>query len=170
MVPYKRMPLIVEAFRQLPEYRLVVIGDGPELPKVRAAAGENVTVVGHLARTGLRAWLRGAQGFVFAADEDFGILPVEAMACGTPVVAYGRGGALETVVGLGDVTGAPATGVFFGEQSPKAIADAVRALVRSVGSGSITATACRAQAERFSPAVFRAGVRAELAGLGVPIG
>lgn len=169
MVPYKRMPLIVEAFRSLPDLRLVVIGDGPELPKVRAAAGANVTILGHQPREALRDWLRRAEGFVFAAEEDFGILPLEAMACGTPVVAYGRGGVLETVVGQDAASTAAATGIFFHEQSARAIADAVRALGPALASGRVTAAACRARAERFSVEAFRAQVRAELAGLGVTL-
>jgi glycosyltransferase involved in cell wall biosynthesis len=155
MVPYKRIPLIVEAFAQMPTRRLVVIGDGPEMPKVRAAATPNVTLLGHQPREALRDWLRKAQGFVFAAEEDFGIAPVEAMACGTPVVAYGRGGARETVVGLG--TGAPATGVFFEAQTADAIAGGVRALEAALARGEVTAAGCRAQAERFSEGVFRRG-------------
>lgn len=155
LVPYKRIPLIVEAFAQMPTRRLVVIGDGPEMPKARAAASPNVTLLGHQPREVLREWLRKAQGFVFAAEEDFGIAPVEAMACGTPVVAYGRGGARETVVGLG--SGAPATGVFFESQTADAIAGGVRALEGALGRGEVTAAACRAQGERFSEQVFRAG-------------
>jgi glycosyltransferase involved in cell wall biosynthesis len=157
MVPYKRIPLIVEAFAQMPTRRLVVIGDGPEMPKVRAAATSNVTLLGHQPRAALRDWLRRAQGFVFAAEEDFGIAPVEALACGTPVVAYGRGGARETVVGLG--TGGPATGVFFEAQTADAIAGGVRALEEALGRGEVTAGACRAQGERFSEGVFREGAR-----------
>lgn len=157
MVPYKRIPLIVEAFAQMPTRRLVVIGDGPEMPKVRAAATPNVTLLGHQPREALRDWLRRAQGFVFAAEEDFGIAPVEALACGTPVVAYGRGGARETVVGLG--SGAPATGVFFESQTADAIAGGVRVLEEALGRGEVTAAGCRAQGERFSEATFRAGAR-----------
>ena len=155
MVPYKRIPLIVEAFAQMPTRRLVVIGDGPEMPKVRAAATPNVTLLGHQPREALRDWLRRAQGFVFAAEEDFGIAPVEALACGTPVVAYGRGGARETVVGLG--SGAPATGVFFESQTADAIAGGVRALEAALDIGEVTAAGCRAQGERFSEFVFRTG-------------
>jgi glycosyltransferase involved in cell wall biosynthesis len=155
MVPYKRIPLIVEAFAQMPTRRLVVIGDGPEMPKVRAAATPNVTLLGHQPREALRDWLRQAQGFVFAAEEDFGIAPVEALACGTPVVAFGRGGARETVVGLG--TGAPATGVFFESQTAGAIAGGVRELEGALARGEVTAAGCRAQAERFSEGVFRRG-------------
>jgi glycosyltransferase involved in cell wall biosynthesis len=89
---------------------------------VREAAGPNVELVGEVPREALRDLLRAARAFVFAADEDFGILPVEAQACGTPVIALGRGGARETVVGHP----APgATGLFFAEQSPGAIARAV---------------------------------------------
>jgi glycosyltransferase involved in cell wall biosynthesis len=159
LVPYKRMPLIVEAFARMPERRLVVIGDGPEMPKVRAAAGPNVTILGHQSREALRDHLRRARGFVFAAEEDFGIVPVEAMACGTPVVAYGVGGVRETVR-------AGETGVFFGAQDAAAIAAAVGELEGGLASGRITAAACRRQAERFSAAVFRAGLREELARVG----
>lgn len=163
MVPYKRIPLIVEAFAQMPTRRLVVIGDGPEMPKVRAAATPNVTLLGHQPREALRDWLRRAQGFVFAAEEDFGIAPVEALACGTPVVAYGRGGARETVVGLG--TGAPATGVFFESQTADAIAGGVRALEEALVRGEVTAAGCRAQGERFSEAEFRARALEAVRGL-----
>jgi len=160
MVPYKRIPLIVEAFAQMPTRRLVVIGDGPEMPKVRAAATPNVTLLGHQPREALREWLRKAQGFVFAAEEDFGIAPVEAMACGTPVVAFGRGGARETVVGLG--TGAPATGVFFEAQTADAVCAGVRELEEALARGEVTAAGCRAQAERFSESVFREGALAAM--------
>ena len=92
MVPYKRMDLIVEAFAQMPDKRLVVLGDGPEMPKLKALAGPNVTLLGYQDDLVLRDHLQRARAFVFAAEEDFGILPVEALACGTPVIAYGRGG------------------------------------------------------------------------------
>lgn len=163
MVPYKRIPLIVEAFAQMPTRRLVVIGDGPEMPKVRAAAAPNVTLLGHQPRAALRDWLRRAHGFVFAAEEDFGIAPVEALACGTPVVAFGRGGARETVVGVGNR--AAATGVFFESQTAAAIADGVRRLEEGVARGEVTAAACRAQGERFSEGVFRAAAREAVRGL-----
>ncbi len=159
-VPYKRVPLIVEAFATMPERRLVVIGDGPEAARVRAVARANVTLLGHLPRAELIGWLRRARGFVFAAEEDFGIAPVEAMACGTPVVAYGRGGALETVTAQ--------TGVFFDEQTAPAIVTAVADLDARLAAGKVTAEACRAQAERFSEAAFRSGVQAAVARLVSP--
>jgi glycosyltransferase involved in cell wall biosynthesis len=149
-VPYKRIPLIVEAFRLLPDRDLVVSGDGPEWERAKAVAGANVQLLGHLPRGELRDWLGRADGFVFAAEEDFGIAPVEALAAGTPVLAYGKGGALETV--------GPGTGVFFESQTVEAIADGVRRLEAEVAAGRITPAQCRDWAERFSVRRFREGV------------
>ena len=149
-VPYKRVDLIVAAFRELPGRRLVVVGDGPDAARVRAAAGPNVEFVGEVARERLRALLRGARAFLFAAEEDFGILPLEAQAVGTPVIALGRGGVLETVRGLDNRV---PTGVFFVEQTPAAIAGAVRSF--EANAPRIRPEACRANAERFSAERFR---------------
>lgn len=149
-VPYKRIDLIARAFAHLPDRRLVIAGTGPDVEKVRAAAGPNVELVGRVERDEARALLGGARAFVFAAEEDFGIAPVEAQARGVPVIAYSRGGTLETVRGLND--DAP-TGVFFDEQSDLAIAHAVRDFERN--AHRIEPTACRANAERFSEHVFR---------------
>lgn len=150
-VPYKRVDLIARAFSQMPDRKLIVIGDGPDAAKVRAAAGSNVTLVGHVERARLRDLLRRARAFVFAAEEDFGIAPVEAQACGIPVIAYGRGGATETVRGLHHP--AP-TGVHFAEQTTEAIVRAVDAF--ECASSAITPEACRTNAESFSEARFRA--------------
>ena len=149
-VPYKRVDLIVSAFRELPERRLVVVGDGPDAARVHAAAGPNIEFVGEVARERLRELLRGARAFLFAAEEDFGILPLEAQAVGTPVIAFGRGGVLETVRGLDDRV---PTGVFFVEQTPAAIANAVRRF--EADAPRIRPEACRTNAERFSAARFR---------------
>jgi glycosyltransferase involved in cell wall biosynthesis len=146
MVPYKRMPLIVEAFAKLPDRRLVVIGDGPDMARVRAAAGPNVEILGYQPDDALRDYLRRARAFIFAAEEDFGILPVEAQACGTPVIAYGAGGALETVID-------GVTGVLFGQPSASAIADAVRSFEED--GAAFCAAAIRRNAERFSADTFR---------------
>jgi glycosyltransferase involved in cell wall biosynthesis len=150
-VPYKRVDMVAAAFRELPERRLIVVGDGPEAARIRAAAGRNVELVGEVPRERLRELLRGARAFVFAAEEDFGILPVEAQACGTPVIAYGKGGSLETVRGPGD---AGPTGAFFAEQRPGAIAAAVRAFDAPLRT--LFAADCRANAERFAAPRFRA--------------
>ena len=151
LVPYKHMPMIVRAFSRLPQHRLVVIGDGPDMARVRAAAGPNVQVLGYQDGAVLIDHMQRARALVFAAEEDFGITPVEAQACGTPVIAYGRGGALETVRGLGH--GPAPTGLWFDEQTEAAVADAV--LRFDAAAGEFTAAACRAQAEQFSVERFR---------------
>ena len=150
LVPYKRVDLIVSAFRLLPDRELIVIGDGPEKARVMAAAGPNVRLLGRTADAERDRWLATARAFVFAADEDFGIAPLEAQACGTPVIAFGRGGAAETICGL-DTT--QPTGVLFHEQTPESIAAAVRTFEANVHR--ISAVACRANAARFSAQRFR---------------
>jgi glycosyltransferase involved in cell wall biosynthesis len=150
MVPYKRMDLVVAAFAQMPDRRLIVLGDGPEMGKVRALAGPNVTLLGYPSDTMLRENLQRARALVFAGEEDFGILPVEAQACGTPVIAYGRGGVLDSIVPPGNPAAVP-TGVFFYEQTAAAIV----AAVREFEAMEIDPQACRTQAERFSAARFR---------------
>ena len=99
MVPYKKIRLIVEAFSRMPDKTLVVIGEGPEFERVRAAATPNVRILGYQSFDVLRDHMQRARAFIFAAEEDFGITPVEAQACGTPVIAFAKGGALETVRG-----------------------------------------------------------------------
>lgn len=102
MVPYKKMDLIVEAFSRMPDKKLVVIGDGPDFGKIKSKATNNITLLGYQPFGVLKDYMQKAKAFVFAAEEDFGITPVEAQACGTPVIAFGKGGALETVKGLGE--------------------------------------------------------------------
>jgi glycosyltransferase involved in cell wall biosynthesis len=118
MVPYKKMELIVEAFSQMPEKKLVVIGDGPEFPRVKAKAKKNIELLGHQPDNIVRKYLAEAKAFVFAAQEDFGIIVLEAQAAGTPVIALGRGGALETVL-------ENQTGVFFPDQTVESLIVAV---------------------------------------------
>jgi glycosyltransferase involved in cell wall biosynthesis len=149
-VPYKRIDAIVAAFRALPGHRLIVAGDGPESTRIRAGAGANVEFVGEVPRERLRELMRAARAFVFAAEEDFGIVPLEAQACGTPVIAFGRGGVAETVPGPGS---AAPCGLFFAEQTPTAIAAAILAF--EAWPGPPTAAACRANAERFATPRFR---------------
>lgn len=150
LVPYKKVATIVEAFRALPGRRLVVVGDGPDMKKVKAAAGRNVEVIGHQPTAVLRDLMQRAKAFVFAAQEDFGIAPVEAQACGTPVIAYGRGGALETVRGGDQVM---PSGVFFDVQTPAAIVAAIENFERY--RANFLPQACRDSALRFGVDVFR---------------
>lgn len=150
MVPYKRIDVIIDAFAGLPDRRLIVIGDGPEFSRLKAKAGPNVELLGRQPSSVLRDYLQRARAFLFAAEEDFGIAPLEAQACGTPVIGYGRGGLLETVQGLDDSS---PTAVFFTDQEPDAVRQAIARFEQD--GGSITAEACRANAMRFAPGRFR---------------
>lgn len=145
MVSYKKVDLIVEAFSQMPDKKLVVIGAGPDFEKIKACAGPNVTLLGYQPDAVLSDYMQRARAFVFAAKEDFGITPLEAQASGTPVIAFGEGGATETVL-PGE------TGVFFLEQSVESLREAVD-YFESIGRFS--PERCRQHAERFSVARFR---------------
>ena len=150
MVAYKRVDLIVDVFSAMPQRTLVVVGDGPEGRKIRDRAGANVRLLGRQPMPVLRDLLQRARAFVFAAEEDFGIAPLEAQACGTPVIAFGKGGVLETLRGLDDP--AP-TAVFYDEQSVPALIQAIGRFdeeTHRIGEG-----ACRQNAERFSVDRFR---------------
>ncbi len=143
MVPYKKMDLLVEAFAQLPDQKLVVIGDGPEMGKIKKKAGKNVEILGFQSDATVRDYLGRAKGFLFAADEDFGIVVVEAQAAGTPVIAYGKGASLETVAG-------GKTGVFFEEQTVPSIVQAVKSfLKRDFDPNLIREHATKFSKERF---------------------
>jgi glycosyltransferase involved in cell wall biosynthesis len=144
LVRYKRIDLIVKAFNQMPTRRLIVAGDGPEFDEIRSMAGPNVRVLGYQTAERLRQYMQRARAFVFAAEEDFGIVPVEAQACGTPVIAFGRGGVLESVI--------PGhTGLFFNEQTVEAIVHAVDEFESRQWDSQVI----RKNAERFSIQQFR---------------
>jgi glycosyltransferase involved in cell wall biosynthesis len=151
-VPYKHAETIVEAFQALPDRKLVVIGAGPGFARTRARAPSNVSLLGFQPADVLRRHMASAKALIFAAEEDFGITPVEAQACGTPVIAYAGGGALETVRGLDQ---ARPTGLFFDQQTPDAIADAVERFERQ--GAALAPEDCRANAEEFTPERFRDG-------------
>ena len=157
LVPYKRVDLIVEAFRLMPKRKLSVIGDGPDRARIEARLPPNVELLGRIDDVTLARVLAGAKGFVFAALEDFGIAPVEAQAAGVPVIAYGEGGALETVRGLG---AEQPTGEFFDAQTPEAIVAAIERF--EAAAGRITPEACRDNAARFAPEHFRDAMTAAI--------
>lgn len=161
-VPYKRIPLIVEAFRRLPHRKLVVIGDGPEAAKVAEAAkgAANIEVRGFQSGAVLRDYMQRAKAFVFAAKEDFGIVLVEAQSCGTPVIAFNGGGALDIVHPLGHAT---PTGLLFEEQTVESIREAVEAFERN--ASEFSPAACRRNAERFSEDRFRREFRQMVFGI-----
>lgn len=156
LVPYKRIDLVVKAFAEMPDRKLVVIGDGPEMRKIRSLAGPNVEILGQQPHETLRHHLQTARAFIFAAEEDFGIAPVEALACGTPVIAFGRGGIVDTVDPVGGRI--PPTGVFFQEQSEASLIEAVKLLEQ--GMNSIDPNRCRERAMRFTKERFRQELKA----------
>lgn len=145
MVPYKKVKLIVESFNEMPDKKLVVIGDGPEYGKIKEIARDNIILMGYQPFSVLKEKMQRAKAFVFAAEEDFGITPVEAQACGTPVIAYGKGGALETICGQGSEK---KTGVFFYQQTVDDIMNATQ--IFETSSIGIPPQVCRHNAERFS--------------------
>ncbi|MGX5109972.1 glycosyltransferase family 4 protein [Enterobacter cloacae] len=149
MVPYKRIDLIVEAFSQMPDKKLIVIGDGPEMKKIQSKVKDNITLLGYQPFSVLKEHMQNAKAFVFAAEEDFGIIPVEAQACGTPVIAFGKGGALETVRPVGIEN---PTGIFFKQQTVTSLHDAIDEFEKT--QSLFTPNACRENAERFSRARF----------------
>jgi glycosyltransferase involved in cell wall biosynthesis len=153
-VPYKRVDVIVEAFRRMPEKELVVIGRGPEEKAVRARAGANVRFLGSQSQASLAKWMGGARALIQAAQEDFGITTVEAQAAGTPVIAFRRGGASEIVRGTEDPR---PTGIFFDEQTPEAVVGAVAELERRCPE--FNPLACHENAQRFNQRRFQAEYR-----------
>jgi glycosyltransferase involved in cell wall biosynthesis len=143
LVPYKRVELAVRAFNTL-GLPLVVVGRGPLCRRLERTAGPTVTFRGWLPNEEVRALLRQCRALVFPGEEDFGIVPVEAMACGRPVIAFRGGGALESVV-EGE------TGLFFDEQSAECLAEAVERLEQT----HFDPAACRRRAETFSRERFK---------------
>ncbi|MCL4562777.1 MAG: glycosyltransferase [Chloroflexi bacterium] len=154
LVAYKRVDVIVSAFDSMPQKKLLVIGAGPEYRRLQTLCGPNVTLAGYQQDSNVRKALQKARGFIIAAEEDFGIAPVEAQACGTPVIAYHRGGVAETIQGLDQDQ---PTGLFFDRQDPQAVVEAVEQFERL--AGEIAPAACRANALRFSPHRFIAQFR-----------
>ena len=151
LVAYKKIDTIIEAFNQMPDKKLVVIGGGPNLEAYRKLAKDNVTVMGYQPFDVLKDKMQHAKAFVFAADEDFGMIPIEAQSCGTPVIAYGHGGSLETVNG-------GKTGLFFNDQTLEAIVEAVNKF-ESMGSQPFAPADCRQWAEGFSEERFKKEIK-----------
>ena len=155
MVPYKRVEVVAEAFAAMPERRLVIVGDGPNMAAVRAAAGSapNIEFRGRVDQTELVRLTQDARACIHAAEEDFGIAMVEAQACGTPMIAFHRGGARDIVIP--PPAEAP-TGLLFAEQNAASVIAAL-AEFDAVGA-TITPEACRANAMRFSQEAFRSAM------------
>lgn len=142
-VPYKKIDLIVEAFGQMPDKKLIVIGSGPDEAKIRRKAKKNVELLGYQPDAVLLHYLQRAKGFVFAAIEDFGILPIQAMSTGTPVIALRKGALTETLCD-------GVSGLFFEEQTPTALCDAIHRFEQArFEPRDVTAHAARFSRERF---------------------
>lgn len=147
LVAYKKIDAVIEAFNQMPDKRLVVIGGGPNLDVYKKLAASNVEVMGYQPFDVLKEKMQHAKAFIFAADEDFGMIPIEAQACGTPVIAFGHGGSLETV-------NEGKTGMFFKHQTPEAIKETVISF-EAMGEEPFDYNACRTWAEGFSEERFK---------------
>lgn len=151
MVPYKKMNLIVEAFAAMPDKKLLVIGEGPEEEKIKEKAKKNIEFLPYQDQEVLKKYLQKAKGFVFASIEDFGILPVEAQGCGTPVIALGKGGALETIR-------ENETGVFFDDQTVPSLLEGIKKFEQT----SFDPQKVRTHAESFREEVFQEKFQASI--------
>ncbi|UCI21314.1 glycosyltransferase [Mesorhizobium sp. B2-1-8] len=150
LAPYKRTDLVIRAFNDMPSRRLVIVGEGQQSASLRSLAGPNITFSGFLPRKEYIETLARAKAMVFAGCEDFGIALAEAQACGTPLIAFGRGGAVDIVRRLG--SSAEPTGVLFKAQTIESLKGAVVRFEEN--SHAITPRACTANAARFSEENF----------------
>ena len=151
LVSYKQVSLIVQAFNQI-QKPLVIIGTGPEMTKIRQVAKSNIQLLGWQPDNVVQKYMNSAKGFVYAACEDFGMALVEAQACGTPVIAYGAGGALETVRDVRSAEPNTATGIFFREQTATALIEAIESF--EACQGKFDPEYARLHAAQFDTKVF----------------
>lgn len=150
LVPYKRFDLILQAFTSMPDKKLIIIGDGPELSLLKKVSAPNIQWLGYQPDEVLRDHMQRCKAFIFAAKEDFGIMPIEAQACGAPVIAFGEGGLTETIIPLGEDS---PSGIFFRPQTAESLQDAVDCF--EANEMLFTTENCRKNAERFSNVRFR---------------
>jgi glycosyltransferase involved in cell wall biosynthesis len=146
LVPFKRIDLVVDAFRRMPDRRLIILGDGPDMKRLRRAAGSNITFLGFSNPNTVREYVKQARAFLFPSEEPFGIAAVEAQACGTPVIAYNRGASCE-IVADGE------TGIFFDRQHPDSLIEAIDRFERI--RDCFDPARIRESALRFSVDAFR---------------
>ncbi|MCS7245960.1 MAG: glycosyltransferase [candidate division WOR-3 bacterium] len=145
MVPYKKIDVIVKAFSKLKDRKLIVIGSGPEMKKIKKLSNKNVEILGYQTQENLKNYLKKAKAFIFMAEEDFGILPVESQACGTPVIAYRKGGVIETII-------ENKTGIFFNSQDEESLIDGILRFEKI--ENNFDPYEIRKNAERFSKERF----------------
>ncbi|MBL7952698.1 MAG: glycosyltransferase [Flavobacteriales bacterium] len=150
LVPYKRVDHVIEAFRSMPDKRLLIAGDGPDRERLERSAPSNVHFLGHSSLADHVRVLQTSKALIVAADEDLGLTPLEAQACGTPTLALRKGGYLETVTeGF--------SGHFFNTDEPSAIAAAVRRFEE--GAALAAPNELRAEMMRYDSTLFRARMR-----------
>jgi glycosyltransferase involved in cell wall biosynthesis len=145
--------MIVQAFNQMPDRKLVVIGEGPDFAKVKAIAGDNITLLGFQSSEVLVDHMQRAKAFVFAAEEDFGIVPVEALSCGTPVIAFNKGGVTETVLD-------GKHGLLFDEQSKDCLIEAITRFEAQNDFGQFDPATLHARSLEFSTEQFKKQITA----------
>ncbi|MBP7216393.1 MAG: glycosyltransferase [Candidatus Omnitrophica bacterium] len=148
LVPYKRVDLAIQAFNDSGR-KLIIIGTGNVQQTLRRMAKDNITFLGWVDDAGIRQHYQRCRALIFPGEEDFGIVPLEAQACGKPVIAYGRGGALETIT--------KRTGVFFYEQTPQALNDALKHF--EANAGNFKPDEIRNHALRFSRVSFKEKIK-----------
>lgn len=146
LVPYKKMELIVKAFAQMPEHKLIVVGSGPDQKRIESLLSPNIEFRSEANQTDFQSLMGQAKAFVFAAEEDFGITMAEALACGTPVIAYKKGGASEIVI-------PGQNGYLFDHQTPESLIGAVKMFVTQ--GIELDSTGIRQSSFRFSIERFR---------------
>jgi glycosyltransferase involved in cell wall biosynthesis len=148
MVPYKKLDMIATAFRSMPDKKLIIVGNGPGLKKVKAVAGSNITIHTGLSGEQFLQFLTNAKAFVYAAEEDFGIVMAEAQSAGVPVIAYHKGGAAE-IVHHGR------TGILYPHQTEESLMEAVQQFEKTYFDAQVI----REEAARFSIASFKQNFR-----------
>jgi len=166
LVPYKRIDLLVEAFNRMPDRELVIVGMGPRLNELRKRAHGNTRFVGWQEDAAVREYLAGCRAFLFPGLEDYGITPLEAQACGRPVIAYGKGGVVDTVPAVTVRSahlfdGDKHAGLFFASQTPEAIVEAVEKFEESV-EARVDPAGIRERTARFDRSHFIAAIERSL--------
>jgi glycosyltransferase involved in cell wall biosynthesis len=152
LAPYKRIDLAIEAFNSLGK-KLVVIGNGHEKSSLERKAGKNIEFISNLSDSEVADYMQRCTALIFPGEEDFGIVPLEAQACGKPVIAFGSGGATETVIGLENTDRKRPTGVFFGKQDAESLMSAVRQFESN--RNAFNPAVCRNNALRFDIPLFK---------------
>ena len=148
LVSYKKIEIIIRAFNQLPTKKLIIAGSGPDEKKLKKIAKNNIEFLGFIESSELKLYMQNAKAFVFASEEDFGIVPVEAQACGTPVIGLAKGGLLETVKHN-------YTGVLFENQTSQSILNALKYFETQYFEPEII----RASVEKFSKKRFEKEIK-----------